>query len=206
MVQLPVLETQKKVAVTRRAFKDAGRINNDIKALNAKLQSFKGVQEDLDHSTAAQQKELTSLRSHLESKKEQLNNITSSADHEIYSILKKYKWEIQEILQDYDKIPETERRVLEAELKSYICEITEICSRYQWDPDANREQKVPNKVVEEVPPENEPLKEQANSSDAEVPLASQEPELSPEEVKVRLIELKGKLGILSQEIDKAVEE
>merc|ERR1712060_171323 len=31
-------------------------------------------------------------------------------------------------------------------------------------------------------------------------------ELSPEEVKVRLIELKEKLGILSQEIDKAVEE
>jgi len=201
-----VLETQKKAAVMRRAFKDAGRINNDIKALSAKLQSFKDVQEDLEHAIASQQTELTSLRIQLENTKEEFKNITSSADLEIYNVLRKFKWEIQEVLQEYDKIPETERRVHEAELNSYISEITEICSRYDWDPEANKEQNEPEKGEEEEQPETQSLKEVASIPEQKVPLLSQELELSPDEVKARLIELKEKLAIASEEVDKAVVE
>jgi len=192
--------------VTRRAFKDAGRINNDIKSLNAKLKTFEGDQQDLEQSIAAQQAELTSLRNQLENSQGELNNITSSADLEVYNVLRKLKWEIQDVLQDYDKIPETERRVHETELKTYIFEIKEICSRYDWDPEANREQNVPSKEIEKEQPEAQLLKEVGNSPEPGVPVLSQKQELSAEEVKARLINLKEKLVIVSQEVDKAVEE
>eukprot|EP00495_Collosphaeridae_sp_1-RS-2012_P004834 TRINITY_DN4145_c0_g1_i1.p1 TRINITY_DN4145_c0_g1~~TRINITY_DN4145_c0_g1_i1.p1 ORF type:complete len:116 (+),score=21.09 TRINITY_DN4145_c0_g1_i1:131-478(+) len=99
-------------------------------------------------------------------------------------------------------MPETERRVHEAELKSYIFEITEICSRYDWDPEASREQKVPGKADKEEQPETQPLVETANSLEPGAPLSSQKKEQSPETVEARLIALKEKLVIVSQQIDK----
>jgi len=206
VAQIPVLQSQKKAAVSRRAYGDAGRINNDIKTLNSKLQSFKSVQEDLEDSITAQEKELTSLRLQLKNTKEELNSITSSADLQFYNIFRQYKWEIQDLLQNNGEMPETERRVHEAELKSYIFEITEICSRYDWDPEASREQKVPGKVDEEEQPKTQPLIEPANSLEPGAPLSSQKQEQSPEKVKERLILLKEKLVTASQQIDKAVEE
>merc|ERR1712060_920092 len=70
----------------------------------------------------------------------------------------------------------------------------------------SREQKVPGKADEEEQPETQPLIETANSLEPGAPLSSQKKEQSPETVEARLIALKEKLVIVSQQIDKAVEE
>mmetsp|Transcript_19635 Transcript_19635/g.29306 ORF Transcript_19635/g.29306 Transcript_19635/m.29306 type:complete len:1032 (-) Transcript_19635:152-3247(-) len=151
---LPGLDARKKAAVKRRAFKDAARVNAEIKRLIAEREDSSRAIGKMEASIEDAKSALVAKREELKGLEDELERALAKEDEGRLENIEKLILNSKKQIRSTDKLPkniqEKFKTILDKQLKDFEVEAMQLRERHGWPEDFKRLEE-PEEAVEQSP-------------------------------------------------------